>query len=97
MIPPVLTVKEAAETMKCSPARIWQLIADGTLVRGKQYGRKAVVIAESVFNALEATYHPRVPAKATPPERPAAKRARPAPAFDLEAERARRATQKKQR
>lgn len=89
MNPLVLTIQEAAETMKCGRTRIYELIADGTLVRGKQFGRKTVVIAESVFNALEATYHP---AKPTPAERPAAKR-RPAkqphpapPAFDPEAE-----------
>jgi excisionase family DNA binding protein len=91
MTGPVLTIKEVAETMKISRSRVWELIADGTLVRGKSYGRKAVVIAESVFYALEATYHPKAPAPPvkTPRERPSAKRAPPpAQAFDVEAERA---------
>lgn len=97
MNPLVLTIREAAETMKCGRTRIYELIADGTLVRGKQFGRRTVVLAESVFAALEAEYHPTVPAKPPKPARERAeKKARAhAPAFDLEAERARRAAQKK--
>lgn len=96
MIPPVLTIKEAAETMKCGRTRIYELIADGTLVRGKQFGRRTVVLAESVFAALEAEYHPAAPAKPPKPARERAeKKARAPVPFDLEAERARRAAQKK--
>lgn len=86
MTPLVLTIKEVAETMKVGRTRIYELIADGTLVRGKQYGRKTVIIAESVFNALEATYHPpKAPARERPVKQP---RPAPPPAFDVEAARA---------
>jgi excisionase family DNA binding protein len=56
--PILLTVEEAAETLKCSRSRIFELLADGTLVRGRKHGRKTVIIAESVFAACEADYHP---------------------------------------
>jgi excisionase family DNA binding protein len=61
MTPALLTVAEAAETLRCKRTRVFELIADGTLVRGAKYGRKTVVLAESVFAALEKTYDP--PAK----------------------------------
>lgn len=57
----LLTVEEAAETLRCSRSRVFELLADGTLVRGRQFGRRTVILAESVFAALEADYHP--PAK----------------------------------
>jgi excisionase family DNA binding protein len=49
----VLTVLEAAEVLRCSRTRVFQLLADGTLVRARRYGRQTVIIAESVYQALE--------------------------------------------
>lgn len=56
--PHLLTVAEAAATLRCSTRQVWKLIAKGVLSRGPQYGLKAVVHAESVFQALEKTYDP---------------------------------------
>jgi hypothetical protein len=56
--PALLTIAETAATLRCSRRRVFQLLSDGTLVRGKRYGRQAVILAESVYAALEATYDP---------------------------------------
>jgi hypothetical protein len=56
--PLLLTVLEAAATLRCSRARIFQLLADGTLVRGNRYGRQTVILAESVFEAAEVAADP---------------------------------------
>jgi excisionase family DNA binding protein len=68
--PKLLTVDEAAETLRCSRRRVFELLASGKLARGPCYGRKTVVLAESVFAACEAEYHP---APAAPRRRPARK------------------------
>lgn len=57
----LLTVDEAAETLRCSRSRVFELLANGTLARGARYGRRTVILAESVFAALEADYHPPAP------------------------------------
>ncbi len=54
----LLTVMEAATTLRCSRRRVFELLADGTLTRGVKFGRETVVVAESVFAALEVAYHP---------------------------------------
>jgi hypothetical protein len=56
--PQLLTIPEAAATLRCSPRRVWELLAQGKLVRGPCYGRRTVVLAESVFSACEAEFHP---------------------------------------
>lgn len=47
------TVEEAAAKLRCSRRRIFELLADGTLIRGKRYGKRTVIVAESVSAALE--------------------------------------------
>lgn len=64
----LLTVKEAAVTLRCSPRRVFELLADGTLTRGVKFGRETVVVAESVFAALEAEYHPPAPPRVRTPK-----------------------------
>lgn len=50
----LLTVAETAARLRCSERRVFELLADGTLVRGRAYGRRTVVTSESVEAALEA-------------------------------------------
>lgn len=57
----LLTIDEVSQTLRCSRRRVFELLATGTLVRGPKYGRQTVVLAESVFAALEAEYHPPPP------------------------------------
>jgi excisionase family DNA binding protein len=61
--PALLTVAEAAETLRCSRTRVFELLASGVLVRGRRFGRRTVILAESVFAALEQEYHPPAPPK----------------------------------
>jgi excisionase family DNA binding protein len=61
MTPALLTVAEAAETLRCSRTRVFELLASGVLVRGRRFGRRTVILAESVFQALEQEYHPPTP------------------------------------
>lgn len=49
----VITVKEAAEMLHCSRTRIFQLLADGVLIRAQKYGRSTVILRDSVIAALE--------------------------------------------
>lgn len=64
----VFTVPEAAAVMKCSPRRIYELLAKGIIRRANQFGARTVVLAKSVYDALEA---------GTMPEEPKPKRVRP--------------------
>lgn len=65
----LLDVDEAAARLRCSRRRVFELIADGTLVKGPKYGRRTVVTAASVALALEPAPE-RVP---TVPESPKAR------------------------
>lgn len=65
----VLTVVEAAETLRCSERRVWGLIADGVLSKAPSYGKRTLVYAESVFEALERAYHPG-PGRKRKPRKP---------------------------
>ncbi len=68
----LLTVDEAAAELHCKRRRVFELLADNTLVRGPKYGRKTVITAESVAAALAAECHTR-----QPEQRPTAKRRAP--------------------
>jgi hypothetical protein len=46
------TVDETADLLRCSRRRVFELIAEGTLVRGPRYGRRTVVTLESIEAAL---------------------------------------------
>jgi excisionase family DNA binding protein len=59
--PSLLTVAEAAATLRCKRTKVFELLANGTLVRGAKYGRQTVILAESVFAALEKAYDPPAP------------------------------------
>jgi excisionase family DNA binding protein len=48
----VMTVTEAAEHLKCSTRRVFQLIANGTLETAPRYGRETTVFKASVERAL---------------------------------------------
>ncbi|WP_426751574.1 hypothetical protein [Myxococcus sp. Y35] len=48
----LLDVNEAAARLRCSTRRVFELLSDGTLVRGPKFGRKTVITAESVEAAL---------------------------------------------
>lgn len=65
----LMTVAEAAQTLRCSGRQVWRLIAAGQVVLGRKHGRKAVVLAESVYAACEveaqAAPKPRVRRKQT--------------------------------
>lgn len=61
--PVLLTVYEAADVLRCSPKRVRQLVADGTLVRGPKFGKKATVDAGSVYAACQLSYSPKAPRK----------------------------------
>lgn len=57
----LLTVTEAAARLRCSRRKVFELIAQGILIRGARYGRSTVVTEESVEAALTATpAEPRV-------------------------------------
>lgn len=58
---PLLTVEEVARMLFCSKRRVFELLADGTLVRAKKFGRKTVIVADSVYAALEAAQPADVP------------------------------------
>jgi hypothetical protein len=58
--PPFL-VDETATMLKCSRRRVFELLADGTLIRAPKYGKATVILAESVFHALEKQYDPPAP------------------------------------
>lgn len=50
---PVVTVDRAAELLQCSRRRVFQLLEEGTVRRAQSYGRKTLVITESIYQALE--------------------------------------------
>jgi len=54
----LLTIEEAGARLRCSRARVFQLLADGVLVRGRKYGKRTVVTAASVASALLAPEAP---------------------------------------
>ncbi len=58
----LLTIPEAAAALRCSRSRVFVLLAEGVLQRGTRYGRRAVILAESVAAALSAQPEP-VPVK----------------------------------
>ena len=62
-IPKLLTLPEVEALLHCKRRRIFDLLKDGTLIRGPRFGRHTVIRAESVYAALEANYDPPVPAK----------------------------------
>jgi excisionase family DNA binding protein len=62
----LLTVEEAADILRCKRTKVFQLIAEGVLVRGPRFGRKTVVHAEGVYAALEA---PSAPEPSPPKKR----------------------------
>lgn len=72
----LLTIEEAAQALRCSRSRVFELLADGTLARGVRYGRRVVITAESVQAALEAP----------PPEAPRHRRRTRASKTDLAAQ-----------
>lgn len=51
----LLDVDEAAARLRCSRRRVFELLTDGTLVRGPKYGRRTVITTESVEAALVAS------------------------------------------
>lgn len=69
MIPALLTVAEAAAVLRCSRRRVFELLADETLLRGASYGRKTLILGSSVEAALAAP----APAPIRPRRRPARK------------------------
>jgi hypothetical protein len=56
--PQLMTAAEAMATLRCGKTRLFELLADGTIQRGARYGRHLVILAESVYAACEAEYHP---------------------------------------
>jgi excisionase family DNA binding protein len=66
--PTLLTVEEAAQALRCSRRRVFELLADGTLARGPKYGRQTVITAGSVEAALLAN-EPAPPATEPTPKR----------------------------
>lgn len=50
---PVVTVDRAAELLKCSRRRVFQLLADGTVRKAQSFGRQTLVITESIYEALQ--------------------------------------------
>lgn len=64
MIPPkLLTVPEVAAMLRCGRSKVFELLQDGTLQRGPCFGRKTVILQESVFNVMESAYDPPPPPK----------------------------------
>lgn len=56
MIPadgPAVTVERAAEIMHCSVRQIFNLLADGTIREAKSFGRKTLVVTQSIYEAME--------------------------------------------
>lgn len=43
-----LTVAEAAELLRCGRSRVFELLAEGRLVRAPKFGRHTVITRESV-------------------------------------------------
>lgn len=75
----LLDVDEAAARLHCSRRRVFQLLADGTLVRGPCYGKRTVITLESV----EAALAPPAPATGRPAAAPRAPRGLSAQLDDL--------------
>ena len=73
--PALLTLAEAAATLKCSRRAIYRLIAMGDLTRAPRWGKRTCVFAESVFALLDRAYDP-------PAVAPARKRFRRRAEFD---------------
>ncbi|WP_375765672.1 helix-turn-helix domain-containing protein [Archangium gephyra] len=65
----LLDVDEAATRLRCSRRRVFELLADGTLARGPKYGRRTVITAESVADALVASESAPCPAAEAAPKR----------------------------
>lgn len=73
---PTITVARAAELLHCGRARVFELLADGTLERAPRFGRGTTIVTASVHRAL-----------ALGPRRPGRRRRAPstlAPRFTLE-------------
>jgi excisionase family DNA binding protein len=64
----LLTVAEAAALLRCSRSRVYELLKDGTLVRGPKFGRHTVIPESSVKAALLPVEQP-VPLPAKPRRR----------------------------
>lgn len=56
--PVLLTIDEAAAVLRCGRRKVFALLAQGVLTRGPCYGAKTVVLAESVYDACNATPMP---------------------------------------
>jgi hypothetical protein len=59
--PLLLPVDEVARMLFCSRRRVFELLADGTLLRGAKFGKQTTILAESVFQAMEKAYDPPAP------------------------------------
>ena len=71
-VPPeavAMTVRQAAARLGCSPKKIFSLLRDGELKRGRKHGRQSMVTVESVEKVS------RLPGTKAAPKRP-----EPAPA-----------------
>src|SRR3954465_711339 len=56
----VVTVSEAARALRCGRTRVFELLAEGRLVRGQKFGRETVVTIASI-EALQAAQTPGAP------------------------------------
>lgn len=50
---PTITIERACELLHCRRSRVFELLADGLLVRGPRYGRTTTIVTETVLAALE--------------------------------------------
>jgi excisionase family DNA binding protein len=66
----LLTVEEAAALLRCSRSRVYELLNDGTLVRGPKFGRHTVIPLSSVRAAV------LIPVEPPPPAKPRRRRSR---------------------
>lgn len=51
---PTVTIARAAELLHCGRTRVFELIASGQIEVAPKFGRKTVVVTESVLRALTA-------------------------------------------
>ncbi len=50
---PSVTVERAAELMHCSRRTIFILLANKTLREAKSFGRKTLIVTQSIYDAME--------------------------------------------
>lgn len=73
---PTVTVVRAAELLHCGRTRVYELLAEGRIVRAPKFGRVTVITTESVLAAAVAGVEPAP--KVKPPRKSRGSRMREA-------------------